>query len=527
MRSWDGRMQASSAAPTIAENSIRELRRLLLEPKLGSAPADPEKDDEVLSWKTYSWEMRSVWLENILLHRPKRWLPDKYPNYDELLAAAVDAAVNGPDAPKDLAAWRWGAFNAVEIQHPILGKIPVIRHWSGPGVQEQSGSGYTVKAVTRHHGPSERFTANLADLDQSTLNTVTGTGREFPEPVLHGSVEGVVRRDDVYFALQREGGGGSEGAPVGAGAGEVIGRQAAMSALLEYYLRVLHRSLPRRIQEVVVRHDRVTHCTPLIQRLLKAPLSQIFAQPAASGMERICITFLAINFRRSILLVSLGVTYGLLGCGGGSQNSSTSGTPVVAITATAGTGQTATVGAAFGTQLEATVTTNGSPASGMMVTFSAPASGASGTFAITPPSATATATTNSSGVATAPGFTAGTVTGTYTVTATVAEASTPANFSLINTAGTAATVTVGSGSGQTATVGATFGAQLVATVLDIDSTPVEGATVTFTAPSSSASGTFATTPPAATAISTTNSSGVATAPAFTADTRAVKPELFS
>jgi len=29
-----------------------------------------------------------------------------------------------------------------------------------------------VKAVTRHHGPSERFTANLADLDESTLNTV-------------------------------------------------------------------------------------------------------------------------------------------------------------------------------------------------------------------------------------------------------------------------------------------------------------------------------------------------------------------
>jgi penicillin amidase len=123
-----------------------------------------------------------VWLENILLHRPKRWLPEKYPNYDELLTAAVDAAVNGPAAPKDLASWRWGAFNAVEIQHPILGKIPVIRRWSGPGVQEQSGSGYSVKAVTRNHGPSERFTANLADLDQSTLNIVTGQGGNFLSP---------------------------------------------------------------------------------------------------------------------------------------------------------------------------------------------------------------------------------------------------------------------------------------------------------------------------------------------------------
>jgi penicillin amidase len=182
MRSWDGRMQASAAAPTIAENSIRELRRLLLEPKLGSAPSDATREDEGLNWKTYSWEMRSVWLENILLHRPKRWLPEKYPNYDDLLTAAVDAAVNGPEAPKDLALWRWGAFNAVEIQHPILGKIPLIKRWTGPGVQEQSGSGYTVKAVSRHHGPSERFTANLADLDQSTLNIVTGQGGNFLSP---------------------------------------------------------------------------------------------------------------------------------------------------------------------------------------------------------------------------------------------------------------------------------------------------------------------------------------------------------
>ncbi len=182
MRSWDGRMLASSAAPTITEKSIQELRRLLIEPKLGSAPSDPAKAADTLSWETYSWEMRSVWLENILLHHPKRWLPDKYPNYDELLGAAVEAAVNEPQAPKNLDSWHWGVVNAVRIQHPILGRIPILNHWSGPGVQEQSGSGYTVKAVTAHHGPSERFTANLADLDRSTLNIVTGQAGNFLSP---------------------------------------------------------------------------------------------------------------------------------------------------------------------------------------------------------------------------------------------------------------------------------------------------------------------------------------------------------
>ena len=182
MRNWDGRMLGSSAAPTIAVRSARELTRLLLEPRLGPAPEDPKQQEESLSWKTYHWEMQTVWLQNVLLHQPKRWLPEKYPNYDELLTAAVEAAVNGPSAPQDLASWHWGSVNAVEIDHPVLGKIPFIGRWTAPGIKEQSGSAYTVKAVTAHHGPSERFTANLADLDQSTLNTVTGQGGNFLSP---------------------------------------------------------------------------------------------------------------------------------------------------------------------------------------------------------------------------------------------------------------------------------------------------------------------------------------------------------
>jgi len=182
MRNWDGRMLAAASAPTIAVRSAQELTLLLLEPRLGAAPEDPMQQETTLNWKSYGWEMRTVWLQNVMLHQPKRWLPEKYPSYDELLTAAVEAAVNSPEAPKDLTTWDWGAVNAVEIEHPVLGKIPGLQRWTAPGRREQSGSGYTVKAVTRHHGPSERFTANLADLDQSTLNTVTGQGGNFLSP---------------------------------------------------------------------------------------------------------------------------------------------------------------------------------------------------------------------------------------------------------------------------------------------------------------------------------------------------------
>jgi hypothetical protein len=74
------------------------------------------------------------------------------------------------------------------------------------------------------------------------------------------------------------------------------------------------------------------------------------------------------------------------------------------ITATAGTPQSATINTAFATGLQATVKdAGGNPMSGVTVTFTAPASGASGKFG---GSATATAVTNSLGIATAPTFTA-------------------------------------------------------------------------------------------------------------------------
>jgi large repetitive protein len=102
-----------------------------------------------------------------------------------------------------------------------------------------------------------------------------------------------------------------------------------------------------------------------------------------------------------------------------------------AISATAGTPQSATINTAFGTALQATVKESGNNQSGVPVTFTAPASGASGTFSgnVT----TANAATNGSGVAIAPAFTAnGTAGGPYNVVASLAGGSPAANFALTN-----------------------------------------------------------------------------------------------
>jgi len=175
LRQWNGQMSAESAAPTIASETRDELKRLLLESKLGTA-----NDDSQLSWKSYKWMQETVWLENVLTTQPARWLPQNFSNYNELILAATEHALK--KAPQELGSWRWGSQNSLTIQNPILGQVPILRRWSGTGTNPQSGSVYTVKAVGHAHGPSERFTADISDWDMSTLNTVTGQSGNFLSP---------------------------------------------------------------------------------------------------------------------------------------------------------------------------------------------------------------------------------------------------------------------------------------------------------------------------------------------------------
>ena len=193
LRDWDGRMSADSAAPTIETKARQELGRLLLEPKLGSA-VNSDSASGALNWKSYRWAMSSVWLENVLTKQPARWLPPGYSDYGSLLTAALenavkqktivsgDAAKITAEVPSDLNQWKWGKNYPVEIDHLVLSHLPLIGRFTGPGLHPLSGNGFTVKAVGRGFGPSERLTWNFANFDESTLNLVTGESGIFLSP---------------------------------------------------------------------------------------------------------------------------------------------------------------------------------------------------------------------------------------------------------------------------------------------------------------------------------------------------------
>jgi penicillin G amidase len=170
MRNWDGSMDVDSPAATIAVYSGEKLKEMLLKAKLGGA------------WTDYQWFPEPVWLEDVLTHQPPRWLPQGYASYDQLLTAAVEAAVSDPSATHVLSLWKWGRVHRIDLKHPFWSHFPILKKNAGPGSQPWSGAKQTIKQVTEKFGPSERLTVDFADLDASTLDIVNGqSGNIFDE----------------------------------------------------------------------------------------------------------------------------------------------------------------------------------------------------------------------------------------------------------------------------------------------------------------------------------------------------------
>jgi penicillin amidase len=161
-KDWNGMADANLAVVSFLDETLYRTLHLILEPHLGD-------DTDLYQWR------KIAFLQRILTERPARWLPSDYQNYDQLLSAAADQAVkrleertrdNDPDD------WQWRRFNSLEMFH-ALGREGILRKLLSITNQPQSGTQLSPRAASPHHGPSERFVANLANWDESFI-LITG-----------------------------------------------------------------------------------------------------------------------------------------------------------------------------------------------------------------------------------------------------------------------------------------------------------------------------------------------------------------
>jgi penicillin amidase len=178
LRTFNGRMTTDSAAASVVSAVHEALWPILLAPKLHASGAEINT--------LYLWHESDYALEQMLMHQPPRWLPSGYTDWNDLLADATLKALAAAKAPADLKTWLYGGHHTIDVEHPIFDQSEALRYLigvpTGTGVQPQSGDHTTVKQVDHTFGPSERFTADMADLDHSTLNIVVGQSGNVMSP---------------------------------------------------------------------------------------------------------------------------------------------------------------------------------------------------------------------------------------------------------------------------------------------------------------------------------------------------------
>jgi penicillin amidase len=160
LRNWNGQTEKKTAGPMIASLLDTELRRA------AAKAAAPGAEGE------YAARLAPMVIERLLRERPQDWFQD----YDELLVNSLAAAVSAGEKIQgsNVAAWDYGQWIELRLVHPVGGQLPVIGRYFNIGPVPMSGSPSSIKQTTQRLGPSLRIVIDLANLDQSQANIVTG-----------------------------------------------------------------------------------------------------------------------------------------------------------------------------------------------------------------------------------------------------------------------------------------------------------------------------------------------------------------
>ncbi len=163
LKDWNGIADANSPEVSFLDGTRRAALRLLLQPYLGN-------ETSLYQWRSMAF------LQRTLTDRPSNWLPAQFKSYDELLAAAADESVAKmaeQTHSEHVEDWAWKNFDALEMLHPI-GREGLLKRLLSITGKPQSGTRYSVRAATQHHGPAMRFVADLANWDDSLLLITAG-----------------------------------------------------------------------------------------------------------------------------------------------------------------------------------------------------------------------------------------------------------------------------------------------------------------------------------------------------------------
>ncbi len=158
LRRWNGQMNKESAAATVVTLAYNQLRKAIGERAAPKSAYEP---------------IGATWtIERLLTERPADWFPD----YDAVLVSSLEKGVQDgvQRQGSKISRWELGKYQLLTIDNPVEGRLQVVGKYFDIGPLPFGGSPVSVLQYTGRVGPSMRIVSNLADLDHSFANLVTG-----------------------------------------------------------------------------------------------------------------------------------------------------------------------------------------------------------------------------------------------------------------------------------------------------------------------------------------------------------------
>ncbi len=169
MTGWDGRLEPESRPAALAVTTFRLVGERVIAPRVRGVPG------------ARGLARRVAAVQKLILEQPASWVPPGDHDWDGVLRAAwteataeVTAAL-GPDRSR----WRWGALNRIAVSHPLGRAFGALGRLFNPPPSEAGGYSTTPNVLSTTpggevEGPSMRFVADLADLDDTRLVNFMG-----------------------------------------------------------------------------------------------------------------------------------------------------------------------------------------------------------------------------------------------------------------------------------------------------------------------------------------------------------------
>lgn len=168
-RSWDERAQPSAVSYRLTRAFRLAVSGLVLDGLCGPIRAH----DPNFQVPNLPQSEEVVW--RLVQERPAHLLAPLYPNWDELLHAALDQVLERyAGSPDGLARRTWGERNTSAIAHPLAQAMPFLGRWLNMPAHALPGDSTTPRMQSPTQGASERFAVSPGHEEQGIFHMPGG-----------------------------------------------------------------------------------------------------------------------------------------------------------------------------------------------------------------------------------------------------------------------------------------------------------------------------------------------------------------